>query len=219
MQGHCYGNFGSLPQRIVSCNLICYSHTNKFLSNKVNNWIVRWDISEYVSYAWFLFWIKTYIFYSNRILKTDAIKNFWTSVASVGVPICFVSKDDIPAMPHAGQQFHKFYKWNSVLFAVMSILTLIGLNFMLYFNVFLTYNCSNLPFLSCQDGSVDPREGESEMCLRLTSCDPGKMHFNFRIYGNVTIFVLSIFDMVLVWMQNAICPSLRGVSNWFMRPM
>ena len=155
----------------------------------------------------------------NRILKTDTVKNFWTSVASVGVPICFVSKDDIPAMPHAGRQFHKFYKWNSVLFAVMSILTLIGLNFLLYFNVFLTYNCSNLPFLSCQDGSVAPKENEPEMCLRLTNCDPGKMHFNFRIYGNVTIFVLSIFDAVLVWMQNAICPSLRGVSDWFMRPM
>jgi len=154
-----------------------------------------------------------------RILKTDTVKNFWTSVASVGVPICFVSKDDIPAMPHAGRQFHKFYKWNSVLFAVMSILTLIGLNFLLYFNVFLTYNCSNLPFLSCQDGSVAPKENEPEMCLRLTNCDPGKMHFNFRIYGNVTIFVLSIFDAVLVWMQNAICPSLRGVSDWFMRPM
>ena len=158
-------------------------------------------------------------FYFFRILKTDASKNIFTSVASIPLPICFVSKDDIPAIPDAGRQFHKFYKWNSALFCVLSILTLIGLNFMLYFDVFLVYNCSNLPFLSCQDGTIEPKEGAEDMCARLTKCDEDKLHFNFKIYGNVTIFVLALFDTILVWMQNAICPSLRGVSDWFLRPV
>ena len=153
-------------------------------------------------------------------MKTDATKNIFTSVGSIPLPICFVSKDDIPAIPDAGKQFHKFYKWNSVLFSVLSILTLAGLNCLLYFdNDFLVYNCSNLPFLSCQDGTIAPKEGAAEMCDRLTQCDHDNLHFNFNIYGNVTIFVLAVFDTILVWMQNAFCPSLRGVSDWFLRPV
>ena len=140
-------------------------------------------------------------------------------MASIPLPICFVSKDDIPAMPDAGRQFHTFYKWNSFLFMVLSIVTLFGLNLMLYFDVFLKYNCSNLPFLSCQNGSIDPRENAEEMCARLTQCASDKTHFNFKFYGNLTVGVLSIFDTILVWMQNAMCPSLRGLSAGFLRPM
>ena len=155
-----------------------------------------------------------------RLLKTDWNKRLWTSVASIPVPVCFVSKDDIPAMPDAGKQFHKFYKWNSVWFSCLSILTLVGLNCLLYFDIFLTYNCSNLPFLSCQDGSIQPKEGAEEMCDRLPQCEEGKnIHFNLRIWGNVLVFVLTVFDCILVWMQNVITPSLRGVSDWFLRPM
>ena len=153
------------------------------------------------------------------MLKTDWSKNFWTSIASIPLPICFVSKDDIPVLPDAGRQFHKFYKWNSFMFCLLSILTLIGLNVLLYFDIFLEYNCSNLPFLSCQNGSIPPKQNHEEMCNRLTKCDSDNVHFQFLIYGNVAVFVLSMFDTILVWIQNAICPSLRGRSEWFLRPV
>ena len=159
-----------------------------------------------------------------RLLKTDYSKNIWTAIASVPLPTCFVAKDDIPVLSHAGNQFHKFYKWNSLLFCILSNLTLVGLNAMLYFNVFLTYNCSNLPFMSCQNGSIPPKEclleNCPEMCDRLTKCDSdSNPHFSFLIYGNVAVFTLSTFHTIVVWIQNLLCPSLRGDAEWFMRPM
>ena len=157
------------------------------------------------------------------MLKTDWNKNIWTSVASILLPVCFVSKDDIPNLPDPGKQFHKFYKWNSLLFCILSVLILVGLNAMLYFNIFLSYNCSNLPFMSCQNGSILPKSEDPQdlaMCGRLPQCESySNPHFNFLIYGNVAVFVLSSFHAIVVWMQNIICPSLRGEAEWFMNPM
>ena len=153
------------------------------------------------------------------MLKTDWNKNIWTSVASILLPVCFVSKDDIPNLPDPGKQFHKFYKWNSVLFCILSWISLVGLHLLLYFDIFLQYNCSNLPFLSCQNGSILPKENGEEMCNRLAECDTDNIHFHLLTYGSVAVFVLSFFDTILVWIQNRICPSLRGRSEWFLRPV
>ena len=65
--------------------------------------------------------------------KNFIIKTFWTSIAAIAAPACFVSVHtieiyEISLASSPGKRFKKFYTWNSVTFILLTVVVTVSLN-------------------------------------------------------------------------------------------
>ena len=87
------------------------------------------------------------------IIKTEWSKHFWTSFASILLPVCFISRNDLvgefSSRKNTRGLFSFFYIWNSVLFLIIiGIIGLISTNCVIQMTETIHFTSTNLPFLS-----------------------------------------------------------------------
>ena len=147
------------------------------------------------------FLVLTNLFLAARILKTDMAKNVWTSVASVLVPVCFVSRDTITVYkqnPHVGHspggRFYTYYLWNCRVFFVFTLLAMGALHALLEFAP-VEYTCKNLPVLSCSDACPARR------CSSIEGFD----HAWLLSYGWGIVAALNVTAMALMYLHGCLC--------------
>ena len=132
-----------------------------------------------------------------KILRTDHSKNVWTTFSSIITPVGFMSKDDVNELTNPSRRFHYFYKSNAVLFAVISIASMIALDFGLAYDwPGYDYKCHYIPILSC-------RKETDEICDRIPICPQDQdQHYGFQLYGNIVIVVLNVFQVIGAFLQQ-----------------
>ena len=87
------------------------------------------------------------------MIKTEVSKHFWTSFASILLPVCFISRNDLvgefASRQNARKLFSKFYFCNSVMFLlIIGIIGLIATNCVILMTDTIHFTNENLPFLS-----------------------------------------------------------------------
>ena len=147
------------------------------------------------------------------ILKTDLGKKTWTTFSSLATPVCFVSKDDVVRMGYESKKFHHFYKLNTCLFTIVSILSLIAVNIGLKYDK-LPFSCESMPFLSCHQ---DPNCYKA--CGLTVSSSRTDRHFDFHLYGSIMVVGMSFLHVTTVWLQNNLVKALGQNNHSFMDPL
>jgi len=132
------------------------------------------------------------------ILKTHFSKNVFTSFAAVVLPVCFISKDHVPAEEGADKKFSRFYIWNTTVFVIIfSVIGLAVTNVLLYMDL-MSFTCYNLPAFSCDDTGAQ--------CGKINECAAGvSPHESFYMFGNIVVVAASLVHWVALYVQESAC--------------
>ena len=87
------------------------------------------------------------------LIKTEISKHFWTSFASILLPVCFISRNDLvgeyASRKNTRELFSKYYIWNSVIFLfIIGIIGPIATFCVIQMTDTIHFTDTNLPFLS-----------------------------------------------------------------------
>jgi len=164
-------------------------------------------LASYLHYLFLAFtaaMILCNYFISNMIIKTDGSKHFWTAFAAVLLPNCFISRDTVELVEkqETRRRFKSFYRVNSVVFLILfGVGALVTANCLIFLTDFISFNCSNLPFLSYDPEQNCPATSPLKDSNMANFLPP---HGGFLVFGSAGVFVLSLVHVMLVFVEESI---------------
>lgn len=142
------------------------------------------------------------------VIDTKWSKHFMTACAAVLLPTCFISRENVEDAGYGRRLFYRFYRINSLVFFAVAMTGLIAANCLLHYTDMITFNCSNLPFLSydstqdCPSGSVlagfNAPLGDLVDVLK-------PVHVWFHVVGSSLILGLSMLHVFFVFIEERCC--------------
>jgi hypothetical protein len=142
--------------------------------------------------------VNVCIIQCSHLLGTDKKKNILTAIVATFIPIGFVAKREMNRMKNPHSSFAKFYLANNIIFTIVSLLALIAVNLVLYYDMlpsFYIHSCAGMPFTTCHQTWSDS----------LSSTGKYSNHVAFFFYGNAFYIAILILHLSLSFYFSKCC--------------